>query len=135
MADGVVGPKTNQALRDFQKSNNLQVTGRIDKKTASALGVDAGSMGSSSSSSMGKESTSGSRGSSGLSSGGTPGKEPPSGSSPSGSTGTGQSSSSVEKEKTGSQTGSEPAKPGAVVDHRLARQASQPAGNSEVETR
>lgn len=112
-ADGVVGPKTNQTLRDFQKSNNLQVTGRIDEKTASALGVDAGSMGSSSSSSMGKESTSGSRGSSGLSSGGTPGKESPSGSSPSGSTGTGQSSSSVEKEKTGSQTGSEPAKPGA----------------------
>ncbi|HEY3152463.1 MAG TPA: peptidoglycan-binding domain-containing protein [Candidatus Binatia bacterium] len=67
-ADGVVGPKTNQALRDFQKSNNLQATGRIDDKTASALGVEAGSMGSSSSSSMGKESTSGSRGTSGRSS-------------------------------------------------------------------
>jgi peptidoglycan hydrolase-like protein with peptidoglycan-binding domain len=65
--DGVVGPKTNQALRDFQKSNNLQVTGRIDDKTASALGVEAGSMGSSSSSAMGKESTSGSRGTSGRS--------------------------------------------------------------------
>jgi peptidoglycan hydrolase-like protein with peptidoglycan-binding domain len=67
-ADGVVGPKTNQALRDFQKSNNLQATGRIDDKTASALGVEAGSMGSSLSSSMGKESTSGSRGTSGRSS-------------------------------------------------------------------
>src|SRR6266498_1306057 len=66
--DGVMGPKTNQALRDFQKSNNLQATGRIDDKTASALGVEAGSMGSSSSSSMGKESTSGSRGTSGRSS-------------------------------------------------------------------
>jgi peptidoglycan hydrolase-like protein with peptidoglycan-binding domain len=63
-ADGVVGPKTNQALRDFQKSNNLQATGRIDDKTASALGVEAGSMGSSS----GKESASGSRGMSGRSS-------------------------------------------------------------------
>jgi peptidoglycan hydrolase-like protein with peptidoglycan-binding domain len=67
-ADGVVGPKTNQALRDFQKSNNLQATGRIDDKTASALGVEAGSMGSSSSSSMGKEATSGGRGTSGRSS-------------------------------------------------------------------
>jgi Putative peptidoglycan binding domain len=87
-ADGVIGPKTNQALRDFQKSQNLQVTGRIDEKTASALGVDAASMGSSSPTSSGKESTSGSRG-------------------------TGSQSSSMEKEKTGSQTGSEPAKSGA----------------------
>ena len=38
-ADGVIGPKTNQAIRDFQKSKNLQATGRIDEKTASALGV------------------------------------------------------------------------------------------------
>ncbi len=87
-ADGVVGPKTNQALREFQKSNNLQVTGRIDDKTASALGVEAGTMGSSSSSSMGKESTSGSRGTSGR-------------------------SSSSSEEKTGNQAGSEPAKSGA----------------------
>jgi len=49
-ADGVVGPKTNQALREFQKSNNLQITGRIDDKTASALGVHAESMEKSSSS-------------------------------------------------------------------------------------
>src|SRR5918992_885682 len=88
-ADGVIGPKTNQALREFQKSNNLQATGRIDEKTASALGVSAGT--GSSSSSMGKEST-------------APGKGSPSGSSP--STGT-PPSSSLEKEKTGSQTGSE----------------------------
>jgi len=40
-ADGVIGPKTNQAIRDFQKSKNLQATGRIDERTASALGVDA----------------------------------------------------------------------------------------------
>jgi peptidoglycan hydrolase-like protein with peptidoglycan-binding domain len=39
-ADGVIGPKTNQAIRDFQKSKNLQATGRIDERTASALGVD-----------------------------------------------------------------------------------------------
>jgi peptidoglycan hydrolase-like protein with peptidoglycan-binding domain len=40
-ADGVIGPKTNQAIRDFQKSKTLQATGRIDERTASALGVDA----------------------------------------------------------------------------------------------
>ncbi|HEY7553267.1 MAG TPA: peptidoglycan-binding domain-containing protein [Candidatus Binatia bacterium] len=67
-ADGVIGQKTNQAIREFQKSNNLQVTGRVDEKTASALGVDA-SGASSATSPMGKESTSGSRGTSGLSSG------------------------------------------------------------------
>jgi hypothetical protein len=71
-ADGVIGPKTNQAIRDFQKANNLQVTGRLDEKTTSALGVAASDMGGSRSgsgrsSSMGRggESTiPGSRGSS-----------------------------------------------------------------------
>jgi hypothetical protein len=48
-ADGVAGPKTSQAIREFQKSQNLQVTGRIDEKTASALGVDANGMRSSTS--------------------------------------------------------------------------------------
>ena len=38
--DGIMGPKTQQALRQFQKQENLQVTGRVDEKTASALGVD-----------------------------------------------------------------------------------------------
>jgi peptidoglycan hydrolase-like protein with peptidoglycan-binding domain len=77
-ADGVIGHKTNQAIREFQKSNNLQVTGRVDDKTASALGVHA-SGASSATSPMGKESTSGSRGTSGLSSG----KDSPSPTSPS----------------------------------------------------
>lgn len=98
--DGVVGPKTGQALREFQKSQNLQVTGRIDDKTASALGVESGSTGSSKSSS--KESTIGSRESSGTS--------------PSGSTGPGsQSSSASEKNKPGSssQIGGDAPKPGA----------------------
>jgi peptidoglycan hydrolase-like protein with peptidoglycan-binding domain len=97
-ADGVVGPKTGQALRDFQKSQNLQVTGRIDDKTASALGVEGGMAGSSQPSS--KESTIGSRG-----------KSEPSGASPGGASGTG-SQSSMQKEKTGSPA-SESDKPGA----------------------
>ena len=51
-ADGVIGPKTNQAIRDFQKSKNLQATGRIDERTASALGVGDISRGGSRSSPM-----------------------------------------------------------------------------------
>ena len=60
-ADGIMGPKTQQALRAFQKSENLQVTGRVDEKTASALGVDvAGTGGAASGSATGaKESPSG----------------------------------------------------------------------------
>ena len=50
--DGIMGPKTQQALRAFQKSENLQVTGRVDEKTASALGVDVDKAGTSS---MGSE--------------------------------------------------------------------------------
>ena len=59
-ADGVIGPKTNQAIRDFQKSKNVQATGRIDERTASALGVgDISRAGgrSSSTSSSGKDKT------------------------------------------------------------------------------
>jgi hypothetical protein len=39
--DGVIGQKTQQALRDFQKSKNLKATGRLDDQTANALGVSA----------------------------------------------------------------------------------------------
>jgi peptidoglycan hydrolase-like protein with peptidoglycan-binding domain len=56
-ADGVIGPKTSQAIRDFQKSENLQVTGRVDEKTAKALGVEAAGMSGSTSSSMGRSTT------------------------------------------------------------------------------
>jgi Putative peptidoglycan binding domain len=37
--DGKMDSKTQQALRDFQKSNNLPVTGVLDEKTAEKLGV------------------------------------------------------------------------------------------------
>jgi hypothetical protein len=77
-ADGIMGPKTQQALREFQKSQNLQATGRVDEKTASALGVDVSpGAGSSSSSGMGSsrepssasDKASSSKGASGASSG------------------------------------------------------------------
>lgn len=38
-ADGKMDARTQQALRDFQKSNDLPATGVLDKKTAEKLGV------------------------------------------------------------------------------------------------
>lgn len=40
-ADGVWGPKTESALRNFQTQSGLEVTGTLDEPTARALGVDA----------------------------------------------------------------------------------------------
>lgn len=37
--DGVMGPHTEQALRDFQQSQGLNATGNLDQQTLSALGV------------------------------------------------------------------------------------------------
>ncbi|MGE3760074.1 MAG: peptidoglycan-binding domain-containing protein [Pseudobdellovibrionaceae bacterium] len=37
--DGIVGPKTRQAIMDFQSKNNLSVTGRLDFPTVDALGL------------------------------------------------------------------------------------------------
>ena len=39
--DGVMGPKTEQAVRDFQKKENLPQTGRIDAQTLQKLGVSS----------------------------------------------------------------------------------------------
>ena len=36
--DGVLGPRTQAALRDFQQAKNIAVTGRLDEKTTNALG-------------------------------------------------------------------------------------------------
>ena len=38
-SDGRMDEKTQQALRDFQKANNLPATGVLDQKTAAKLGV------------------------------------------------------------------------------------------------
>lgn len=37
--DGVFGPRTQAALRNFQQSKNIAVTGRLDEKTTNALGL------------------------------------------------------------------------------------------------
>jgi peptidoglycan hydrolase-like protein with peptidoglycan-binding domain len=39
--DGVMGPKTQAALRDFQGKEGLKTTGRLDTDTMSKLGVEA----------------------------------------------------------------------------------------------
>jgi len=41
--DGVMGPQTQQALRAFQRSQNIQQSGQLDSSTASALGVQLSS--------------------------------------------------------------------------------------------
>jgi peptidoglycan hydrolase-like protein with peptidoglycan-binding domain len=38
--DGIVGPRTRAALRDFQKAEGLEPTGRTDAETLTALGID-----------------------------------------------------------------------------------------------
>ncbi len=37
--DGVWGPQTQAAVRDFQQQNNLQATGQLDQRTMQELGV------------------------------------------------------------------------------------------------
>jgi peptidoglycan hydrolase-like protein with peptidoglycan-binding domain len=39
-ADGVMGPATRAAIKDFQRAENLEVTGRPNRETLSALGVE-----------------------------------------------------------------------------------------------
>lgn len=43
--DGVRGPQTRAAIREYQKAENLPVTGRLDAKTAGRLGVGPESAG------------------------------------------------------------------------------------------
>jgi peptidoglycan hydrolase-like protein with peptidoglycan-binding domain len=37
--DGIMGPRTQQALRDYQKGQSLPETGRLDAQTREKLGV------------------------------------------------------------------------------------------------
>lgn len=40
-ADGLTGPRTTEALRNYQRSNNLQITGRLNQETLDAMGIDS----------------------------------------------------------------------------------------------
>jgi peptidoglycan hydrolase-like protein with peptidoglycan-binding domain len=38
--DGIMGPQTRQALREFQSSNGLKQTGMLDSETKQKLNID-----------------------------------------------------------------------------------------------
>lgn len=48
--DGVMGPKTSAALREFQQAQGLKASGRLDRQTLAALDVQSGAGGRTSSS-------------------------------------------------------------------------------------
>jgi peptidoglycan hydrolase-like protein with peptidoglycan-binding domain len=85
--DGVMGPKTRDALKQFQQQQGMTASGSLDQQTLTALGVDASgsgaTSGSSSSGSMDNSSSPPSGSSSGSMNSGTSGST--SGSSSSGS--------------------------------------------------
>jgi peptidoglycan hydrolase-like protein with peptidoglycan-binding domain len=45
--DGIVGKRTSKALKDFQKAEGLQPTGKLDSETMAVLGMENGSTASS----------------------------------------------------------------------------------------
>jgi peptidoglycan hydrolase-like protein with peptidoglycan-binding domain len=45
--DGIIGPQTQASIREYQSSEGLAVTGRLDEKTAGKLGVGPESVGGS----------------------------------------------------------------------------------------
>lgn len=92
--DGVIGPRTQQALRAFQRAQNIQTSGQLDSSTASALGVTLSSGSSSTPSSS-------SRSSSGAGSFGSGTSSDPSSRD---SSGTGSSSSSTKSSSTTNDT-------------------------------
>jgi peptidoglycan hydrolase-like protein with peptidoglycan-binding domain len=91
--DGKMGPKTQAALRDFQKAQGLQGSGRLDDKTMQALGVGGGSTGTGGSASPTTGGSSSTGGSGSTSSGGATSGGATSGGATSGGGSTGSSAS------------------------------------------
>jgi peptidoglycan hydrolase-like protein with peptidoglycan-binding domain len=87
--DGVMGPQTQKALKEFQKSKGLEETGRVDQETRQALlsGGSGSSSGSTSGSGTGATGSGSGTTSGGTTSGGGTGATPGSGSSSSGTGG------------------------------------------------
>jgi peptidoglycan hydrolase-like protein with peptidoglycan-binding domain len=50
-ADGVLGPKTQAAVKEFQKKEGIQASGQLDQETLAALGVNEEAAGAGSTSS------------------------------------------------------------------------------------
>lgn len=57
--DGIMGPKTQAALKDYQQQKGLKATGRLDQQTMASLGVEEGASASVGSSAEPKEKSSG----------------------------------------------------------------------------
>ena len=95
--DGKMGPKTQAALREFQKAQGLQGNGRLDDKTIQALGVEgartSGTTGSTTGSASPTTSSGGSASTGGSSSTGASSPSGGAGSSSTGGAATGGSSS------------------------------------------
>lgn len=89
--DGVWGPKTQQGLKQFQQSQNIQASGELDQQTLSALGIDqqSSATGGSAPGASGGGGPSGSGSSEGGASSGGGGGSGPGGSSGGGSSGGG----------------------------------------------
>jgi peptidoglycan hydrolase-like protein with peptidoglycan-binding domain len=49
--DGMIGPKTQAALKEFQQKQGMQPSGQLDSQTLAALDIDSGSASTGSSSS------------------------------------------------------------------------------------
>ena len=54
--DGRMGPKTQQALRDFQNAQGMEATGQLDSKTMQSLGVEVSTTSSAESTTSGSAS-------------------------------------------------------------------------------
>jgi His-Xaa-Ser repeat protein HxsA len=75
-ADGIMGPKTQAALKEFQKDKGLKETGQLDPQTLSALGVSgSASAGGSSARSEKKDPGAASGGSAAAGAGDKPGEK------------------------------------------------------------
>jgi peptidoglycan hydrolase-like protein with peptidoglycan-binding domain len=122
--DGVIGPRTQQALRAFQRAQNIQTSGQLDSSTASALGV---TLSSSSSSTPGSSTpSSSSRSSSGAGSSGSGTSSDPS--SRDGS-GMGSSSSSTKSSSTDT-TKSDSTKSGSSKSESGSSESGESKGGS-----
>jgi peptidoglycan hydrolase-like protein with peptidoglycan-binding domain len=64
-ADGIMGPKTQAALKEFQEQKGLQASGQLDQQTLAALGVSEGGSASTGSSADKSSSSGASQGASG----------------------------------------------------------------------
>lgn len=52
-ADGIMGPQTAQALKNFQQAKGLEASGRLDQRTLAELGLESSAIGASSSAGAG----------------------------------------------------------------------------------